>query len=154
MWKQASAATKAVNEIKDVLKDEAIKSFFGGRDGDPDGKDTLCIESDAGTVLVSFTRSYRALDESERDKAAEIVGPVVRKHFRPSWRVEADGLTEAQAKAVQELVGAKCQSTKVYTASARWHSERHNIDPAKLVELEGTLKIERVSVSVAKGGAA
>lgn len=55
---------------------------------------------------------------------------------------------------MQELIGAKCQSTKVYTASEAWHSERHSIDPAKLVELEGTLKIERVSVSVAKGGAA
>ena len=154
LWKQASAATKAANEIKDEIRDDAVKAFFGGRDGDPNGKDTLCIESDAGTVLVSFTKSYRALDESERQKAVEIVGPVARKHFRPSWRVEADGLTEAQAKAVQELIGAKCQSTKVYTASEAWHSERHSIDPAKLVELEGTLKIERVSVSVAKGGAA
>jgi hypothetical protein len=154
LWKQASAATKAANEIKDEIRDEAVKAFFGGRAADPDGKDTLCIESDAGTVLVSFTKSYRALDESERDKAVDIVGPVARKHFRSSWRVEAEGLTEAQAKAVQELIGASCTATKVYTASARWHSERHSIDPAKLVELEGTLKIERVSVSVAKGGAA
>jgi hypothetical protein len=154
LWKQASAATKAANEIKDEIRDEALASFFEGRHGEEDGNDTLCIGSDAGTVLVSFTRSYRALDESERDKAAEIVGPVVRKHFRSSWRVEAEGLTEAQAKAVQELIGASCTATKVYTAIARWHSERHSIDPAKLVELEGTLKIERVSVSVAKGGAA
>lgn len=84
MWKQASAATKAANEIKDEIRDDAVKAFFGGRDGDPNGKDTLCIESDAGTVLVSFTKSYRALDESERQKAVEIVGPVARKHFRPS----------------------------------------------------------------------
>jgi hypothetical protein len=155
LWKQAAVATKAANEIKDEIRDEAVKAFFGGRDGDPDGKDTLCIESDAGTVLVSFTRSYRALDESERDKAAEIVGPVVRKHFRPSWRVEADGLTEAQAKAVQELVGAKCSATKVYTASDAWHSDRHTLVVGeKLAELEQALKIERVSVSVAKGGAA
>lgn len=154
MWKQASAAAKAANEIKDEIRDDAVKAFFGGRDGDPNGKDTLCIESDAGTVLVSFTKSYRALDESEREKAVEIVGPVARKHFRPSWRVEADGLTEAQAKAVQELIGAKCAATKVYTASDLWHSDRHSIDPLKLVELEKALKIERVSVSVAKGGAA
>lgn len=155
LWKQASAATKAANEIKDEIRDDAVKAFFGGRDGDPNGKDTLCIESDAGTVLVSFTKSYRALDESERQKAVEIVGPVARKHFRPSWRVEADGLTEAQAKAVQELIGAKCQSTKVYMASEAWHSERHTlVGGEKLAELEQALKIERVSVSVAKGGAA
>lgn len=160
LWKQASAATKAANEIKDVLKDEAIKSFFGGREGDPNGKDTLSIESDAGTVLVSFTKSYRALDESEREKAVEIVGPVARKHFKPSWRIEAHGLTEAQAKAVQELIGADglhgtVTATKIYTASDAWHTERHTlVGGEKLAELEHALKIERVSVSVAKGGAA
>lgn len=154
MWKQASAATKAANEIKDAIRDEALASFFEGRHGEEDGNDTLSIESDAGTVLVSFTKSYRALDESERDKVAEIVGPMARKHFKPSWRIEAHGLTEAQAKAVQELIGAKCAATKVYTASDLWHSDRHSIDPFKLVELEKALKIERVSVSVAKGGAA
>lgn len=160
LWKQAAVATKAANEIKNTIRDEAIASFFGGRDGDPNGNDTLCIESDAGTVLVSFTKSYRALDESERDKASEIVGPVARKHFRPSWRVEAEGLTEAQAKAVQELVGSdglhgKVTATKVYTASDAWHSDRHTlVGGEKLAELEQALKIERVSVSVAKGGAA
>ncbi len=154
LWKQAASVTKAANEIKDAIRNEALASFFEGRHGDEGGNDTLSIESDEGTVLVSFAKAYRALDESEREKAAEIVGPMARKHFRPSWRIEADGLTEAQANAVQEMVGPKCSATKVYTATDRWHGDRHWIESSKLIELEKALKIERVSVSVAKGGAA
>jgi len=75
-------------------------------------------------------------------------------------RIEAHGLTEAQAKAVQGLIGSDglhgtVTATKIYTASDAWHTERHTlVGGEKLAELEHALKIERVSVSVAKGGAA
>lgn len=148
LWKQATEATRAANEINDAIRDETLASFFEARHGQQSGEDTVRIETESGTVLVSFTRSYRALDTSERDRAVEIVGPLAKKHFRPSWTVELDGLSEAEAIEVGARYGVKAK--KVYTASESWHAERHWIEASKLVELERALRIERVNVSVAK----
>lgn len=150
LWKQAAEATRAANEIKNAIRDETLASFFEARHGQQSGEDTVRIETESGTVLVSFTRSYRAMDASERDRAAEIVGPLVKKHFRPSWTVELDGLTEAEANEVAERFGGRAKAKKVYAAGGSWHTDRHWIEASKLVELERALRIERVNVSVAK----
>ena len=150
LWKQAAEATKAANEIKDQIRDEVLGLFFEARHGNEHGEDTVRIETDAGTVLVSFTKAYRSLDASERDRAAEIVGPLVKKHFRPSWTVELDGLTEAEAAEIEARFGDRAKAEKVYASSGSWHSDRHWIEASKLVELERALRIERVNVSVAK----
>lgn len=150
LWKKAAEATKAANEIKDAIRDEVLGSFFEARHGNEIGEDTVRIETDAGTVLVSFTKAYRSLDASERDRAAEIVGPLVKKHFRPSWTVELNGLTEAEAAEIEARFGDRAKAEKVYAAGESWHSDRHWIEASKLVELERALRIERINVSVAK----
>ena len=150
LWKQVTEATKAANEIKDQIKDEVLGSFFEARHGQEHGEDTVRIETEAGTVLVSFTKAYRSLDASERDRAAEIVGPLVKKHFRPSWTVELDGLTEAEAAEIEARFGDQAKVKKVYAAGESWHADRHLIEASKLIELERAMRIERVNVSVAK----
>ena len=148
LWRQAAEMTKAANELKDKIRSEVIGSFFAGREGDPNGSDTVRIPTDAGTVLVSFTKSYRALDASERDLAAEIIGPSAKKHFKPSWTVELSGLTELEALEIKARFGDRAETQKRYVAGEAWHTARHSLPAEKLVELERALKIERVNVSV------